>query len=197
MPTPLSNAFVFLDVADIVDNPTIRHLGQLGRVLSPPAAGGLTVGGRPVVNLTLALNYAFGGTNVWGYHALNLLIHILAGLALFGVVRRTPPRSTLFAFAVALLWTVHPLQTESVTYIIQRAESLMGLFYLLTLYCFIRYADETLARSATDPKRSGNSNRLRPTVAERASVSVRPGRPDPSPAAASAWPPRKSWSPPP
>jgi len=44
------------------------------------------------------------------------------------------------ALAVAVLWTVHPLQTESVTYVIQRAESMMGLFYLLTLYCFIRKA---------------------------------------------------------
>jgi tetratricopeptide (TPR) repeat protein len=44
----------------------------------------------------------------------------------------------LLALAVAVLWTVHPLQTESVTYVVQRAESLMGLFYLLTLYCFIR-----------------------------------------------------------
>ena len=46
--------------------------------------------------------------------------------------------ATPMAFAIALLWTLHPLQTEAVTYIIQRVESLMGLFYLLTLYCFIR-----------------------------------------------------------
>ena len=52
-----------------------------------------------------------------------------------------PTRATLLAFAVALLWTVHPLQTEAVTYIVQRTESLMGLFYLLTLYCFIRGAE--------------------------------------------------------
>jgi Flp pilus assembly protein TadD len=46
-----------------------------------------------------------------------------------------------FAFAVALLWSLHPLQTESVTYVVQRAESLMGLLYLLTMYCFIRGAE--------------------------------------------------------
>jgi len=148
-----SNRFVFLDVADIVNNPTIRHLGSLARVLSPPAAGGLTVGGRPVVNLTLAINYALGGTGVWGYHAVNLLIHVLAGLTLFGIVRRTLIRTfkagagsgwkdpVVFAFGVALLWTLHPLQTESVSYVVQRAEALMGLFYLLTLYCFIRYVE--------------------------------------------------------
>jgi Flp pilus assembly protein TadD len=101
------------------------------------------VGGRPVLNLSLAVNYAISGTAVWSYHALNLLIHILSGLALFGIVRRTPsPRlagaPTLAALSVALLWVLHPLDTESVTYIAQRAESLMGLFYLVTLYSFIR-----------------------------------------------------------
>jgi hypothetical protein len=70
-----------------------------------------------------------------------LAIHLLAALLLFGIVRRTrlkpgednPSSQTALAFAVALIWVVHPLNTEAVTYLIQRAESLMGLFYLLTL----------------------------------------------------------------
>jgi len=142
-----SAPLVFDDLGSIRDNGTIRHLWPMGPALAPPP--GLTVSGRPVVNLSLAVNYAIGGTRVWSYHAANLLIHVLAGLTLFGIVRRTLLRqgegrdSTLFAAAVALLWTVHPLQTESVTYVIQRAESLMGLFYLLTLYCFIRGAADT------------------------------------------------------
>ena len=143
------NAWVYPHVADIVDNPTLKHIWPIWPVLVPPATGGLTVGGRPLVNLSLALNYALGGTAVWGYHAVNLLIHILAGLTLFGIVRRTlemtVPREsknehTVFAFSVALLWTLHPLQTEAVTYVVERAESMMGLFFLLTLYCFIRSA---------------------------------------------------------
>ena len=135
--------FIFDDHVAITDNPTIRHFGS---ALSPPNSS--TAGGRPVLNLTLALNYALNGTHVWGYHALNLLIHTLAGLTLFGLVRRTlvqPVLSRRFgadavplALAVAALWVLHPLQTESVTYVVQRAESLMGLFYLLTLYFFIR-----------------------------------------------------------
>jgi len=86
--------------------------------------------------------------DIWGYHAFNLFIHALAGLTLFGIVRQTLLRPALserfgavalpLALAVAVIWVVHPLQTEAVTYISQRAESLMGLFYLLTLYCFIR-----------------------------------------------------------
>ncbi len=116
-----------------------------------PLSGALTVSGRPVLNLSLALNYAVSGYRPWSYHALNLLIHIGAALALFGIARRTiesigpagspdaSPRATWLALASALLWAVHPLTTEGVTYIVQRAESLMALFYLLTLYGFARW----------------------------------------------------------
>jgi tetratricopeptide (TPR) repeat protein len=165
--------FIYDDLTAIPGNPTIRHLWPVGPVLAPP--GRLTTSGRPIVNLSLAINYAFGKTDVRGYHALNLAVHILAGLALFGIIRRTlasldatrafqisgfkskivegpattqsevsnlrleiAANATLLAFTVAALWMLHPLQTESVTYTVQRAESLMGLFYLLTLYCFIR-----------------------------------------------------------
>jgi Tfp pilus assembly protein PilF len=156
--------FVFDDVPSIAENPTIRHLWPLRPVLHPPSANGMTVGGRPLLNFSLALNYAISGAEVWSYHALNLLIHLLAGLTLFGIVRRTlagpvgaqaccahlqgrskpaPLQMNALALAIALLWTLHPLQTESVTYVVQRAESLMGLFYLLTLYCFVRGATAT------------------------------------------------------
>jgi tetratricopeptide (TPR) repeat protein len=142
-------AFVFDDLPAIRQNATIRSLRPIWQALSPPR-GGETVSGRPLVNLTLALNYAISGLEVWSYHAFNLAVHILAGLALYGVVRRTllvpdlrdrfGGSATFLALAVALIWTVHPLQTGSVTYIVQRAESMMGLFYLLTVYCFIRAA---------------------------------------------------------
>src|SRR6266404_3105362 len=114
--------FIFDDVASIPENRTIRHLWPIGDVLSPPASAG--VGGRPVVNLSLAINYALGGTTVSGYHLLNLAIHILAALTLFGVVRRTLLQPTLrerfgdvaegLALAIAVIWAVHPLQTEAV-----------------------------------------------------------------------------------
>ncbi len=104
---------------------------------------------RPVVALTLALNYAVGGTkDLEGYHVVNLAVHLMAGLVLFGLVRRTllldrfkklDPRSAPWiAAAVAVSFVVHPLQTQSVTYLIQRAESIMALFYLLTIYCVLR-----------------------------------------------------------
>ena len=132
---------LFDDVDAIAENPSIRAWST---ALWAPVA--TTAGGRPILNLSLAANYAISGTEVWSYHAVNLAIHVLAGLTLFGILRRVfapreGPAADIMAFSAALLWALHPLQTESVTYIVQRAESLMGLFYLLTLYCFVRGAD--------------------------------------------------------
>ncbi len=146
----LSGPFVYDDKDSIVDNLTLRHLWPLSDVLAP-LRGGLTVSGRPALNLSLALNFAAGGLDVRGYHVANVLIHALAGLTLFGLVRRTLAQPSLrerfgeaavpVAITMAALWALHPLQTEGVTYIVQRAESLMGLFYLLTLYGFVRSVD--------------------------------------------------------
>lgn len=143
--------FVFDDEPCITDNRSIRHLWPLSDVLFPPRELEATgVSGRPLLNLSFAINYALGGKNVWGYHAVNLAIHLLAGLTLFGIVRRTlllpvlrdrfGAHATILALAVALLWIVHPLQTAAVTYTVQRAESLVGFFYLANLYCVLRGA---------------------------------------------------------
>ena len=139
--------FVLDDRGSIEDNPTIRHLWPPWGAFAPPD-GGVTVSGRPLLNASFAVNHAISGERVWSYHALNLAIHFLAACALFGVVRRTLERPQLrarfgdaqlpLAAAVAGIWLLHPLHTESVTYVSQRAESLAGLFCLLTLYCFIR-----------------------------------------------------------
>ncbi len=143
----LHGPFVLDDLPAIPENPTITHLWPLldGGPLTPPPDG-QTVTGRPLVNLTLALDYNNGGLEVESYHRTNLVIHILAGLTLFGLARRTLscPRlrdtfgsvSLGLGLAVALVWTLHPLQIDAVTYIVQRAEAMMALFYLLTLYFF-------------------------------------------------------------
>ncbi len=176
----LHDVMVFDDDYIILANPTIHNLWPISDVLSPPRTG-TPVDGRPVLNLTLAVNFAIGKLDPFGYHVFNIAIHILAALTLFGIIRRTliiinspayqlahaprpgedlekygharftqlaawiPPPSqhapiqpTLFALAAAAIWIVHPLQTESVTYISQRAESMVALLYLLTLYCAIR-----------------------------------------------------------
>ncbi len=145
-----SNSFtgpmVFDDLPSLQDNPSIQHWST---ALTPPN-GGFTVSGRPLLNLSFALNYHLSGTKVTSYHVTNLILHGLAALVLFSLVRQTlsqgrPPIRTAqaahwAALASALLWAVHPLQTESVTYLVQRAESLAGLCYLLALYSFARSA---------------------------------------------------------
>lgn len=145
--------FLMDDLPSIVDNPTIRGLG---RSWQPPADSGLTVSGRPLLNFTLALNYALSGTDVWSYHLVNLLIHIGAALLLFNVAGRTlrlpslggrfGDDTTPLALAIAVLWALHPLQTESVTYVVQRAECLVGLLYLLTFHFFLRAVETPEAR---------------------------------------------------
>ncbi|ACB74635.1 tetratricopeptide repeat protein [Opitutus terrae] len=165
----LSAPFHLDDAESIVGNATLRDFWSFAWA-KPPATGGETVSGRPVLNFTFALNQAWGGLDVRGYHVVNVLIHALAALVLFGVVRRglalargraaksavAPVSATTLAgecsyyehwresgiaFFVAALWAVHPLQTSAVSYVAQRAESLAGLFYLLVLYGFIRGAE--------------------------------------------------------
>ena len=133
--------FIFDDTAAILVNPKVHSWW-------PPWRHALL---RPVGDLTFAINFAIGKFNVADYHATNLLIHIVAGLLLFGIVRRTlilpgfagrwGGHAPWIAGASAILWVVHPIQTESVTYMCQRYESLAGMFYLLTLYSVIRGAE--------------------------------------------------------
>ena len=79
--------FLFDDQNAVVKNATIRTLTPISVPLSPPRE--TPVAGRPVVNLTFAGNYAIGGLDVTGYHVVNLAMHLLVALVLFGVVRRT------------------------------------------------------------------------------------------------------------
>lgn len=145
----LWGVFIFDDQNSILGNPQVRRLWPLWNAFGAPA--NTPVAGRPVVALSLAINYALGGLDVRGYHAWNIGVHILCALVLFGIVRRTIGRSPLrerfggtsagIAAACALIWLVHPIQTEVVNYVTQRTESTMALFYLFTLYAAIRALD--------------------------------------------------------
>ncbi len=141
-----TGVFVLDDIGTIVENPGIRSFEECWNADSDDIPRGLHR--RPVVRWSLAVNYAGGELETWGYHAWNLLVHLISALLLFDLVRRTlllkeiPDRlqqsATGVATAVALLWIAHPLQTESVTYVIQRLEAMMGMFYLGCLYCVLR-----------------------------------------------------------
>lgn len=109
---------------------------------------------RRFVNLTFALNYYFDGYRVTGYHAVNFGIHVAGGLVLFGLIRRSlnasgipsdlSRRGARIAAAISVIWLIHPLQTQSVTYVVQRYESLMGGLLIGSIYC--------LSRTATSPR---------------------------------------------
>ncbi|MCC6408109.1 MAG: tetratricopeptide repeat protein [Planctomycetes bacterium] len=149
-----AGVLLFDDVPDIVLNPALRQLWPPTSDLWAVPGCGLT--GRPVVAFSFALNYAVSELGTWSYHATNLAIHAAATLFLFASVRALCdlPRATawmrerrdVLAFGTALLWAVHPLQVSAVTLVIQRCESLMGLFFLAGLWAALRSLRATSSR---------------------------------------------------
>ncbi len=145
----LTGPFLFDDHVSIVRNMSIRRVLPLAKSLSGPQDS--PTAGRPVANLSFALNYRAGRLDVVGYHVANVLIHVLNAFLLFALIRLTLVSSqwgeywrklaTWVALATALLWALHPLQTETVTYVTQRTELLMAMFLLATVYSARRIWD--------------------------------------------------------
>jgi len=139
----IAGVFLLDDWLHIVENPMIesvsKTLANVGR------------GGRPTIMATLAINYQISGRDPWSYHVFNVAIHIANACLLYALLSRMlrsgrlgdslRRRAEAMAFVVALIWLVHPLCTQAVTYVIQRCESLMGFFLLLTLCCVWRGAE--------------------------------------------------------
>ena len=102
---------------------------------------------RPVANISFALNYYFHGLEVRGYHYVNIFIHLLAGIILYYFVKATLclplyrdkySKSQFIPFFTALIWMVHPLHTQSVTYIVQRMNSMAGMFFIMTMLFYVK-----------------------------------------------------------
>ncbi|HUK34480.1 MAG TPA: tetratricopeptide repeat protein, partial [Vicinamibacterales bacterium] len=150
----LAGPFLLDDRLTVVENAQIRHLWPLSQALF--AARETPTAGRPLVNLSFAMNYAAGGLQVHGYHLVNITIHVACALLLFGVVRRVlngPAARSQWAgvadgvaLASAALWLLHPLNTEAVNYLTQRTELMMGLFYIGTFYAMVRADDSPRPR---------------------------------------------------
>ncbi|HEY1600221.1 MAG TPA: tetratricopeptide repeat protein [Pirellulales bacterium] len=153
-------SFIFDDFLSVLKNRSITRLwplvgasGDSGPLVAP---WGSSTAGRPLVNLSLAINYHFGQVDPFGYHVFNLVMHVLSATLLCAIVRRTSRlpyfggrfdrMAGLLALLVAIVWLVHPLQTEAVEYITQRTELMMGFFYLSTLYASLRYFGATSSR---------------------------------------------------
>jgi hypothetical protein len=140
-----SGAFVFDDIQHVRDNARIRDLGAL---LS--WNGYLPLRHRYVGYLTFALNYALGKLDVADYHIVNFCIHVVTAALAYALVVlsfRTPrlrtsalaPSSQAIAFFAAALFATHPIQTQAVTYVVQRFTSLAALLYLLAVVLFLRW----------------------------------------------------------
>jgi hypothetical protein len=146
----LHGPFIFDDGNAIVENEHIRSIWPLSQSMTAPPQSVLV--GRPLVCLSLALNYRFGQLDPLGYHLFNILTHMACALLLFAVIRLTllipqrhrqwtDPAATWFAGAAALIWALHPLQTEAVSYVTQRTETMMSACLLLMLYALARTAE--------------------------------------------------------
>lgn len=135
--------FIFDDNRVIVDNHLIKDLGNFW----PPS------GARWFGSLTFAVNYAIGDLQVSGYHYVNLAIHLASSLLVYRlalVTFSTPlflkdtqnsagiPTRTLVPFLASFLFVAHPIQTQAVTYIVQRYASLATLLFLAAMVCYIQ-----------------------------------------------------------
>jgi tetratricopeptide (TPR) repeat protein len=103
---------------------------------------------RPVAYFSFALNYYFGGLDVFGYHLVNFLIHSLTAFFLFLFIfhtlqlplmkRRYERHAYSIALLSAVLWAINPVHVPSVTYIVQRMASMAGLFYIMTMFFYLQ-----------------------------------------------------------
>lgn len=140
--------FVFDDLHNILENPHIRLAGLDFKSLWQ-AAFDSPVSTRPVVNLSFALNYYFHGYEPQGYRLVNVIIHLCNGFLLYFFLKATfstpflkrqyQNLSRYAPFAAACIWLVNPIHTQSVTYIVQRMNSMATLFYLLAFLLFARF----------------------------------------------------------
>lgn len=152
--------FYYDDYTYIKSNPHLRVTHLNFESLKHAALDGLPRH-RPIPKLSFALNYYFNQYHVFGYHLLNLVIHLLIGLLLFFFIRYTvslsytgssPPEAgrrednpgtgridpDIIAFFATLIWLVHPINIPAVTYIVQRMTSLVALFYLLSMVMYVK-----------------------------------------------------------
>ena len=103
---------------------------------------------RPVSYFSFALNYYFGGLNVFGYHLVNLVIHYISAIFLFLFIYNTlklpilRDRYGADAYSISLLstfiWAISPVQVLAVSYIVQRMASMAGMFYIMAMYFYLK-----------------------------------------------------------
>ena len=146
----LNVPFVFDDVSRIQENSQVRIDNLSFTELREAAFGKNSTENRPVANISFALNYYFHQYLLPGYHVVNIIIHVLTGISLYLFIRTTlyvlkagkkgstseSINPSFIAFFAALFWIVNPVHTQSVTYIVQRQNSLAAMFFIMSfLFC--------------------------------------------------------------
>jgi tetratricopeptide (TPR) repeat protein len=143
--------FVFDDQFTVIENPSLRALWPPSVPLSPPRF--FPTAGRPLPNASLAVDFHLGGLDPRGYHRTSFALHALSAGLLLGVARAALGRLGFGSLALpaaalaALLWALHPVQSEPVLYVTQRTELLLGACLLATLYASIRHWTAASLRS--------------------------------------------------
>jgi tetratricopeptide (TPR) repeat protein len=138
------------DYQNITQNPHFQKIEELDisklwASLHSPVTQRIS---RPVVMLSLAFNWYIGSNDVFGYHVVNLLIHLLTAFILYlsilnlfkapNLKERYQDEAGFIALLATVLWTIHPIQTQAITYIVQRMAGMAAMFYILSLFCFIK-----------------------------------------------------------
>lgn len=141
----LGGGFIFDDYPNIVTNPLVHAESLTWDSLSKAAhAYNPGVYGRPLATVSFAVDYFLGGKDAWQFKLTSVLVHLINALLVFWLLRRLLPLSrsgatwtATGAFAIALLWAIHPLQVSSVLYVVQRMETLSLTFVLLALIAYL------------------------------------------------------------
>lgn len=142
------NSFHYDDGHSIVDNPHLRSLANIPGFFVDPGAFSVMPEARmyrPLLLLTLALNWALGGSSVWGYHLVNLALHLANAWLVWLLGSRLAGRG---AWLAALLFLLHPVVSEPVNYISSRSALLATFFYLLAMWWLCRAAAGEGGRAA-------------------------------------------------
>jgi tetratricopeptide (TPR) repeat protein len=144
----LQNGFVWDDDTFLTKNPLIKAPGGLFRFWFSTQPSDYW----PVTSSTLWLEWRFWGMHAAGYHATNLALHLAEGLMLWTILRRLRVPG---AYLAALLFVVHPVNVESVAWIAQRKNLMAMLFYLASLYCFVRLQEVDRVRDVKGEDKAG------------------------------------------
>ncbi|NTU60416.1 MAG: tetratricopeptide repeat protein, partial [Deltaproteobacteria bacterium] len=137
------------DHSSILANDAVRNLGEAFSVALE--------GDRGLTNLTFALNFALGGVRVAGYHLVNIALHLAVSCLTYLLLKRVFPGRRDLALGGSLLFVCHPVQTQAVTYVVQRMTTLSALFFFLGLYLYVR----ALERGLPAPRGGSGAAKLR------------------------------------